>query len=57
MCLNMSATFPFTWKASNLYGVYRIVFSEVKSPLQGLRGLSGPGVMPCEKVPTAVDSA
>lgn len=26
-----------------------IVFSEVKSPLQGLRGLSGPGVMPCEK--------
>lgn len=34
-----------------------IVFSEIKSPFQGLRGLSGPGVVPCEKVPTADVSA
>lgn len=48
MCFNMSATFPFTWKASNLEGAYGIVFSEVESPLQGLRGLSGPGEKPCD---------
>lgn len=49
MCLNMSATFPFTWKASNQEGVMNgIVFSEVKSLLQGLRGLSGPGEKPSD---------
>ncbi len=46
MCLNMSATFPFTWKESNLEGVNGVVLGEVKSLLQGLRGLSGPGEKP-----------
>lgn len=44
--LNMSAAFPFTWKVKQCGCCVR---DRVKSPLQGLRGLSGPGEKPYEQ--------
>lgn len=56
-CLNMSAAFPFTWKAKQCDGFVR---DRVKSPLRGLCGLSGPGEEPCnwnsKKVPITDDT-